>query len=192
MDEGICVFPPWIILLEETLSFIDRCGHVIKMKGTSLLSCMKENLKDQWVTASKVRSYCSRAGKYVREVLEEAAKKGLIERKEEVKRKIYYRIDPPPGHSDPICPFEPYVSYEESICASFEEIIEDCVKSKHHRMHSESCNLLNHLERERSSQLTYTPLVSGSKSSSNFLRHGLEPFLYRCEPHNNVDPIPVV
>jgi hypothetical protein len=153
---------------------------------------MRQNLKDQWATASKVRTYCARAGGYTREVLDEAAKKGLIERREEVEHKIYYRIDPPLGHSNPICPFEPYVSYEKSVCASLEKTIEDCVESRHRGGRSESCNLLDHFGREKFSQLTYTPLVSDSKFRSDFLRDPIEPFPYGDESHININASAVV
>jgi hypothetical protein len=110
---------------------------------------MRQFLKDQWVLASDVRTHCSRGGDYTREVLEEAATCGLVEKKEESKPKIYYKIDPPPGHDEPICPFEPGVPYKKSICAIIENEIEDCIASKYENQpdQSDSCGSLARLRR---------------------------------------------
>lgn len=156
------------------------------MKGTTLLSCMRQHLKDRWVTANDVRTYCARAGGYTREVLDEAAKKGLIEKREEVEYKVYYRIDPPLGHDSPLCPFEPNVPYEKSVCTSLEKRIEDCVEWKHGGGRPESCDLLDHLERETSSQFTYTSLASDSEFFNDFPGTPLDSFPYKEEPHINI------
>ena len=119
------------------------------LRGMGLLDCMRQFLKDQWVSAGDVRTHCSRGGDYTREVLEEAAKIGLVEKKEESEPKIYYRIDPPPGHNKPICPFELGVPYEESICAIIENEIENCIASKYENQpgQSDSCGSLAKLRR---------------------------------------------
>jgi hypothetical protein len=170
--------------LSKTPPLLSNVDKGVKLKGTTLLDCMRQNLKDQWVTANKVRTYCARAGGYTREVLDEAAKMGLIERKEEVKPKIYYKIDPPLGHSNPICPFEPYVTYDESVCVSLEKIIEDCVESRYHGGRSESCDFLDYFAREKFSQLTYTPLTRDSEFRNDFLRDLEESFPYREGGYN--------
>jgi hypothetical protein len=119
-------------------------------RGTGLLECMRQSLKDQWVTASDVRTYCTRAGGYTREVLDEAAKCGLVEKKIESKPQFYYKIDPPPEHSNPLCTFEPDVPYDESVCVLLENAIEYCVESKHRNLdaQSEYCDLLLYFKRQ--------------------------------------------
>ena len=188
------IFVPLLFdnFLFKTPLLLSNVDKGVKLKGTTLLICMRQNLKDQWVTASKVRTYCTRAGRYTREVLDEAAKMGLVERKEEVEQKIYYKIDPPLGRSDPICPFEPYVPYEESVCVSLEKRIEDCVESRHHGRHSESCDFLDHFAREKFSQLTYTPLTRDSEFHNEFIRDLEEPFPYREGLDINIEASVVV
>jgi hypothetical protein len=153
---------------------------------------MRQHLKDQWVTASEVRTYCSRAGGYAREVLQEAAKNGLVERKEEVNPQVYYKIDPPLGHSNPICLFEPHVPYEESVCVFLEKKIEDCVESRHRGGHSESCNLLDDSRGNAFSQLTYTSLMDYSELRRHFLRDPRDSFPHGDKSHINIQPSAVV
>lgn len=140
-------------------------------KGTSLLECMRQKLKDKWVLANDVRNKCSRGGGYVREVLEEAAAIGLIERTEELKRQIYYKIDPP-EHGDPICQFEPDMPYDESVCPALERAIENCAESRHgnHDPQSEYCDLLHYFKREPLSSPIHRPKMDLSIHRNNVLR----------------------
>lgn len=92
-------------------------------KGESLIACMRENFKNEFVTATQIRGTCPRGGDYTREVLNEAAKYGIIERKVEMHPVTKYYIDP--VDDIVICPYEPGKPYEQSICYKIEKIIEE-------------------------------------------------------------------
>jgi len=113
-----------------------------------LLACMAEKLKDEWVTAYRVRSKCDRGGLYTREVLEQSARIGLIEKRKVIMRKTLYRIDPIDG--EPVCPLEPNIPYEESVCQIVDEIVENCAQAKYEGQYEKMvyCDLLNYVKEE--------------------------------------------
>jgi len=162
-------------------------------KGTGLLECMRQNMKDRWVTAADVRAYCARGGDYTREVLEDAAKSGLLERMEKSEPRILYRIDPPLGFSDPVCEFEPDVPYEKSVCIAIENAIEDCAESKYSNngTKSGSCDLVEHFKRGLFFPATSALAMDHSAFYGDFLQNRAE-LLREENPHINIQSSLVV
>jgi len=95
-------------------------------KGGTVIACMRRKLKDRWSTAYNIRNRCDRGGSYTREILETHSELNIIEKREVPTTRIEYRVDPE-GETI-ICPIQPDVPYDESICRKLEPFVEELVR----------------------------------------------------------------